>query len=105
VRRSERFTVELYEPRSRAALDALALHLEGSGLKTSVELPDPAPVSQLRYGILPFASLHLALPNGKKPSEEAVLRAVDAACANLRTQFGEAALDLDGKLIGSISAP
>jgi hypothetical protein len=101
--RRHRFTVALYEPQSRAALDALAQHLEGSGLRTSVELPDPAPVSQLRYGILPFASLQLALRNGKQPSEEAVRRAVDDAYANLRAKFGRAALDLDGNLIGSIS--
>jgi hypothetical protein len=98
-----RFTVELYAPRSRAALDALASHLEGSGLKTSVELPDPAPASKLRYGILPFASLHLAHTNGKQPSEDAVMRAVDDAYADLRTRFGAAAVDLNGTLIGSIS--
>jgi hypothetical protein len=60
-------------------------------------------VTQLRYGILPFASLHVALHNGKQPSAETVMRALDEAYASLRAKFGRAALDLDGKLIGSIS--
>jgi hypothetical protein len=51
---------------------------------------------------LPFASLHLAHANGKQPPEDTVMRAVEDAYVDLRTRFGDAAIDLNGTLIGSI---
>jgi hypothetical protein len=73
-------------------------------LKASIKLPflpeDPA---KLKYGVQQFASFRLALPNGKQPSREVVEAAVQQAYAKLKKRFGDAAVDLNGTLTGSIT--
>jgi hypothetical protein len=92
----------LYRPKTSTAGDALGDYLEASGLRVSIRLPDPAPVSTLPYGELPYASYRVSLRNGRQPTREAVEDAVKVAYAKLKTLFGEAALDLNGTLIGEL---
>jgi hypothetical protein len=73
------------------------------GLKASIKLPFlPEDPVKLKYGVQQFASFRLALPNGKQPSRDVVEAAVQQAFAKLKKRFGDAAVDLNGKLIGSI---
>jgi hypothetical protein len=97
-----RFVVALYEPRTETACDALAMYLGSAGLKTSIDLPGPWNKRDIEYGVQRYASFRLALPNGKQPSEDVVEAAVNQAYAKLKTRFGDAAVDLNGTLIGAI---
>jgi hypothetical protein len=95
--------VALYEPRTSTACDALGRFLQAAGLKTSIELPLlPESAEKLKYGVQQYAAFRLALPNGKQPSRDVVEAAVQQAYAKLKKRFGDAALDLNGTLIGSI---
>ena len=97
------FVVALYEPRTSTACDALARYLQAAGLKTSIKLPfGPEKAAKLKYGVQQYASFRVALPNGKQPSRGVAEAAVQQAYAKLKTRFGDAALDLNGTLIGSI---
>jgi hypothetical protein len=101
---STRFVVALYEPRTSTACDALGRDLRRRGLRATLKLPDPARRSTLPYGVLPYASYLVSLPNGKTPGEEVVVAAVEDAVHRLRKTFGIAALDLNGRLFGSLPA-
>ena len=100
--RQDGFVVGLYTPCTITAFHALKDAFDRAGFRTAVRLPDPAPVSKLKYGVLPYGWLRLALRNGKEPTREAVEQAVDDAYVVLRKRFGEVALELNGTLIGSI---
>src|SRR4051812_36374543 len=95
-----RFAVALYRPKTSTACDALGDYLEAAGLRVSIRLPDPAPVSTLPYGELPYASYRVSLRNGRLPTREVVEGAAQSACTKLKARFGAAALDLNGTLIG-----
>lgn len=52
---------------------------------------------------MPLGWWRMSLRNGKVPSREVVEAAVQDYYAKMRTKFGEAALDLNGRLIGSLA--
>lgn len=97
-----RFAVGLYGPRTKTALDALARHLHHAGFRTSLRLPEPGGASKLPHSVLPYGTLVVSLLDGKAPTGEVVETAVIEAVAALKKRFGVAALDLNGKLYGSL---
>src|SRR5436189_46047 len=90
--REVRCNIVLYAPQTLAACNALSGFLEAEGIRTSISLPDPARAADLPYGILPYATLSLALRNGKQPLRALVDEAAHRAYDKLRSRFGEAAL-------------
>ena len=92
----------LYAPRTRTACKVLVRQLNSAGLRTSVRLPDPAPIASLRYGVLPYATVRMSMANGKVPSSPIAANAVAEALRKLQTRFGCAALEFEGALLGAL---
>jgi hypothetical protein len=100
-----RWKVTLYEPATKTASEALARNLAESGLRATLRLPEPASPSRLPYGRLPYSTMLVSLRNGKTPDEGSIVEAVEAAAKDLRSRFGRAAVDLNGRLFGALPEP
>ncbi len=89
--------IALYAPRTQAAFDVLLDALADADIEYRVELPEPAPRSTLKYGVLPYGAAHVSCTD-----VDTVDRVVNEVHDALLREFGAAALEVNDALIGEI---